>query len=215
MFNCDASNDKRKERRFDDEQIRTLEAVFESETKLEPGKKMKLAKQLGLQPRQIAIWFQNKRARWKSKTIEKDYGLLLADYKNLSSQFEALKKENQSLVFQLQELKNESVGKLEENLCQSQNQSTAPRNTSIDFLVKYTPRKYVKGIVSDDDHSSSLEKVNSLGFEEVEDYQFLNPAMAEVLDVSSTSPLEDLGSFGSDDMMNQLTENIDQWGFWS
>lgn len=207
------SNEKQKERRFNDEQIRTLEAVFESETNLEPGKKMKLAKQLGLQPRQIAIWFQNKRARWKSKTVEKDYGLLLADYKILSSQFEALKEEKQSLVLQLRKLKNETVGKFEDNLCHSQIQETAPRNTSIDFLAKNTPSKYMEGIVSDDDHSSSVEKLDPLGFEEVEAYQFLNSAMAEVLDVSSTSPLEDLGSLESDDMMNQVTANTDQWWF--
>lgn len=207
------SYEKQKERRFNDEQIRTLEAVFESETNLEPGKKMKLAKQLGLQPRQIAIWFQNKRARWKSKTVEKDYGLLLADYKILSSQFEALKEEKQSLVFQLRKLKNETVGKFEDNLCHSQIQETAPRNTSIDFLAKSTPSKYMEGIVSDDDHSSSVEKLDPLGFEEVEAFQFLNSAMAEVLDVSSTSPLEDLGSLESDDMMNQVTANTDQWWF--
>ncbi|XP_073288306.1 homeobox-leucine zipper protein ATHB-7-like [Primulina huaijiensis] len=214
MFNCDVSNEKQKETRFSDEQIRSLEEVFESETKLEPGNKMKLAKQLGLQPRQIAIWFQNKRARWKSKTIEKDYGLLLADYKNLSSLFEALKKEKQSLLFQLQKLKNETMGKFEENLCQSQIQETAPRNTSIDFLANNTPSKYMQGIVSDDDHSSSVEKVGPLGFDEVKDYQFLNSAMAEVLDVSPTSPLEDLGSLETDDhMMNQVTKNTDQWWF--
>ncbi|XP_073062412.1 homeobox-leucine zipper protein ATHB-7-like [Primulina eburnea] len=213
MFNCDTSNEKQKERRFSDEQIRTLEGVFESETKLEPGNKMKLAKQLGLQPRQIAIWFQNKRARWKSKTIEKDYGLLLADYKNLSSQFEASKKEKQSLLFQLQKLKNETMGKFEETLCQSQIQEMAPRNTSIDFLANNTPSKYMVGIVSDDDHSSSVEKVDPLGFDEVKAYQFLNSSMAEVLDVSSSSPLEDLGSFETDDMMNQVTKNTDQWWF--
>ncbi|KZV50878.1 homeobox-leucine zipper protein ATHB-12 [Dorcoceras hygrometricum] len=205
MINLEPSNHKKqkssKERRFNDEQIRTLEAVFESESKLEPGKKEKLAKQLGLQPRQIAIWFQNKRARWKSKTVEKDHGLLLADYKNLSSQFESLKKENQCLLFQLRKLKNE----------------TAPMNTrNVDSLVKDIPSKYMEGIVSNDEHSSSVEKVVPLGFEEEESYQFLNSATAEVLDVSSTSsPLEDFGSLESDDMINQVTASTDQWWFWS
>ncbi|MED6170981.1 hypothetical protein PIB30_036338 [Stylosanthes scabra] len=52
-------------RRFSDEQIRLLECIFESESKLEPRKK--------IQPRQVAIWFQNRRARWKSKRIEQEY----------------------------------------------------------------------------------------------------------------------------------------------
>ncbi|XVE64468.1 hypothetical protein DITRI_Ditri07aG0103200 [Diplodiscus trichospermus] len=92
------------QRRFRDEQIRLLESIFESETKIEPRKKLQLASELGLQPRQVAIWFQNKRARWKSKQIEQDYRTLRADYDNLASKFESLKKEKQSLILQMQNL---------------------------------------------------------------------------------------------------------------
>ncbi|KAL4360544.1 hypothetical protein GQ457_04G013800 [Hibiscus cannabinus] len=95
-------------RRFSDEQIRLLETIFESETKLEPRKKLQVARELGLQPRQVAIWFQNRRARWKSKRIEQDYRTLRADYDILASRFEFLKKEKQSLIQQLQKL-SESV----------------------------------------------------------------------------------------------------------
>ncbi|KAK8686495.1 hypothetical protein V6N13_125519 [Hibiscus sabdariffa] len=95
-------------RRFSDEQIRLLETIFESEAKLEPRKKLQVARELGLQPRQVAIWFQNRRARWKSKRIEQDYRTLRADYHKLASRFEFLKKEKQSLILQLQEL-SESV----------------------------------------------------------------------------------------------------------
>ncbi|KAH6813242.1 homeobox 7 [Perilla frutescens var. frutescens] len=99
-----SKNDKR---RFSDEQIRCLEVMFESETKLEARKKVEIAREVGLQPRQVAIWFQNKRARWKSKHIEKEYALLLANYNTLSAQFESLKREKQSLLTQLQKLKSE------------------------------------------------------------------------------------------------------------
>lgn len=67
-------------------------------------KKAQLARELGLQPRQVDIWFQNKRARWKSKQIEQEYGALRASYDALEFSFESLKKEKQSLHLQLQSL---------------------------------------------------------------------------------------------------------------
>lgn len=93
-------NSKNK-KRFSDEQIRSLETLFEAESRLEPRKKMQLATELGLQPRQVAIWFQNKRARWKSKQLEREYNMLRANYNSLVSMFEALKKEKQGLVVQV------------------------------------------------------------------------------------------------------------------
>lgn len=94
-------NKNNNKRRFSDDQIKSLESMFESETRLEPRKKLQLASELGLQPRQVAIWFQNKRARWKSKQLERDYSILLANYNSLASRFEALKKEKQGLVLQV------------------------------------------------------------------------------------------------------------------
>lgn len=88
-------------RRFSDDQIKSLETMFECDTKLEPKKKLQVAKELGLHPRQVAIWFQNKRARYKSKQLEKDYSVLQAKYDNLAAQFDILKKEKQSLVLQV------------------------------------------------------------------------------------------------------------------
>lgn len=103
-LNSVSSARKKKEknkRRFSDEQIRLLESMFESESKLEPRKKLQVAKELGLQPRQVAIWFQNKRARWKSKQLERDYSILRGNYNSLVSRFELLKKEKQALVIQV------------------------------------------------------------------------------------------------------------------
>ncbi|CAI9759323.1 unnamed protein product [Fraxinus pennsylvanica] len=91
--------------RFSDEQIKSLEIIFETESRPELRMKQHLANKLGLQPRQVAIWFQNKRARSKSKELERDYDMLKADYDKLASQFESLKEENQALLIQLQRLK--------------------------------------------------------------------------------------------------------------
>jgi homeobox-leucine zipper protein len=97
-------NKTKNKRRFSAEQIHLLESTFESETRLEPRKKVQLARELGLQPRQISIWFQNRRARWRSKHIEQEYKTLKDDYDNLASQFESLNKEKQSLLIQVQVL---------------------------------------------------------------------------------------------------------------
>lgn len=93
-------------KRFSDEQIRSLESMFEEETKLEPRRKLQLAKDLGLQPRQVAIWFQNRRARWKSKQLEREYAVLKNNYDALAASFESLKKEKHCLLKQLQKLSN-------------------------------------------------------------------------------------------------------------
>ncbi|KAM1407566.1 hypothetical protein ACFX2F_002127 [Malus domestica] len=96
-------------RRFSDEQISLLESIFEADSKLEPRRKVQLARELGLQPRQVAIWFQNRRARWKSKQMERDLRSLREDYDKLACRFESLKEEKQSLLMQLQKL-NDLVG---------------------------------------------------------------------------------------------------------
>ena len=61
-----------KKKRLQLEQVKVLEKSFELGNKLEPERKIQLAKALGMQPRQIAIWFQNRRARWKTRQLERD-----------------------------------------------------------------------------------------------------------------------------------------------
>ncbi|CAI9093369.1 OLC1v1028855C1 [Oldenlandia corymbosa var. corymbosa] len=99
------TNKNMSRRRFEDEQIRYLERMFEAEARPELRVKQQLADKLGLLPKQVAIWFQNKRARSKSKVIEQEYSLLKASFDDLSSKFEALKRENHSLHIQVQRLR--------------------------------------------------------------------------------------------------------------
>ncbi|KAK9067281.1 hypothetical protein SSX86_014607 [Deinandra increscens subsp. villosa] len=86
-----------KKRRLSPEQVRMLERSFEEDNKLEPERKTELAKKLGLQPRQVAVWFQNRRARWKTKTLERDYDRLKSSYDVLTSDFDSIVKENEKL----------------------------------------------------------------------------------------------------------------------
>lgn len=94
----DASlNQPGKKRRLTVDQVQFLEKNFEVENKLEPERKAQLAKELGLQPRQVAIWFQNRRARFKNKQLEKEYDSLKVSFDKLKADHDNLLKENGSL----------------------------------------------------------------------------------------------------------------------
>ncbi|KAK7306144.1 hypothetical protein VNO77_44065 [Canavalia gladiata] len=95
-----------KKRRLSVDQVKALEKNFEVENKLEPERKVKLAQELGLQPRQVAVWFQNRRARWKTKQLERDFGVLKANYEALKLNYDTLNQDNQALQKEIKELKS-------------------------------------------------------------------------------------------------------------
>ncbi|CAF2248108.1 homeobox-leucine zipper protein ATHB-40 [Brassica rapa] len=79
----DGSNCLFKKRKLTDEQMNMLEMSFCDEHKLESERKDKLAAELGLDPRQVAVWFQNRRARWKNKRLEEEYNQLKSSHDNV------------------------------------------------------------------------------------------------------------------------------------
>ncbi|PSS19575.1 Homeobox-leucine zipper protein like [Actinidia chinensis var. chinensis] len=95
-----------KKRRLSFDQVKALEKVFEVDSKLEAEQKVKIAGELGLQPRQVAIWFQNRRARWKTKQMEREYGVLRVNYEDLKLKFEKLEKEREGLMAELKQLRS-------------------------------------------------------------------------------------------------------------
>jgi len=95
-----------KKRRLSVDQVKALEKNFEVENKLEPDRKVKLAQELGLQPRQVAVWFQNRRARWKTKQLERDYGVLKANYDTLKHNYEQIQRDNEALLKEIEEIKS-------------------------------------------------------------------------------------------------------------
>ncbi|XP_050235677.1 homeobox-leucine zipper protein ATHB-12-like [Mercurialis annua] len=189
------SNYKLNKKRFSDDQIKSLETMFESETRLEPRKKLQLAKELGLQPRQVAIWFQNKRARWKSKQLERDYGVLRANYNSLASKFEALKKEKQALAIQLEKL-NDAMKKTSSEVNYERSTSAESENGErIKCELLSEEAKPYFGI----DHEE--EETNLM-------------SIVEAGDGSLTSQ-EDWASLDSDALFVESNSGCQWWDFWA
>ncbi|XP_047094025.1 homeobox-leucine zipper protein HOX20-like [Lolium rigidum] len=94
-----------KKRRLNGEQVRALERSFEKDTRLDPEHKERLARDLGLQPRQVSVWFQNRRARWKTKQLERDYAALRQSFDALRADHDALRRDKDGLLAEIKELK--------------------------------------------------------------------------------------------------------------
>ncbi|CAK9159141.1 unnamed protein product [Ilex paraguariensis] len=132
----DSGHIAEKKRRLSVEQVKALEKNFEVENKLEPERKVKLAQELGLQPRQVAVWFQNRRARWKTKQLERDYGLLKASFEALKHNYETLQHDNEALLKEIGELKSkqheensESNASVKEEAMLSENEDKVVEDT--------------------------------------------------------------------------------------
>ncbi|XP_058087874.1 putative homeobox-leucine zipper protein ATHB-51 [Magnolia sinica] len=92
-----------RKRRLTTDQMESLERSFQEDIKLEPERKMKLAQELGLEPRQVAVWFQNRRARWKAKQLESHYASLKQEFDAISREKHRLQKEVIKLKAELQD----------------------------------------------------------------------------------------------------------------
>ncbi|KAK7396627.1 hypothetical protein VNO78_17764 [Psophocarpus tetragonolobus] len=107
------NGNKEKKKRLTNNQIELLERSFQEEIKLDPERKMKLSRELGLQPRQIAVWFQNRRTRWKAKQLEHLYDVLKHQYDVVSNEKQKLQEEVMKLKAMLsreQGLGTQTVG---------------------------------------------------------------------------------------------------------
>ncbi|CAO2830670.1 unnamed protein product [Amaranthus hypochondriacus] len=101
------SNSAAKKRKLSEEQVNMLEMNFGCEHKLESERKDRLASELGLDPRQVAVWFQNRRARWKNKKLEQEYSKLRDEHENLVVEKCRLETEVLSLKDKLNDAKKE------------------------------------------------------------------------------------------------------------
>uniref|UniRef100_A0A0E0DGR9 Homeobox domain-containing protein n=1 Tax=Oryza meridionalis TaxID=40149 RepID=A0A0E0DGR9_9ORYZ len=87
----------RKKLRLSKDQSAVLEDSFREHPTLNPRQKATLAQQLGLRPRQVEVWFQNRRARTKLKQTEVDCEFLKRCCETLTEENRRLQKEVQEL----------------------------------------------------------------------------------------------------------------------
>ncbi|XP_078163078.1 homeobox protein 16 [Carex rostrata] len=158
-----------KKRRLSLEQVKALEKNFEVENKLEPERKARLAHELGLQPRQVAVWFQNRRARWKTKTLERDYGALKSSYDALRVDYDSLLRDKEALLAQIKELKTKlgeagetddmsfTSVKEEPVVSEFDNAKLGPNSDKLPPLI------YSKDGSSDSDSSAILNEEHTIG----------------------------------------------------
>ncbi|KAK1615056.1 hypothetical protein QYE76_020573 [Lolium multiflorum] len=83
----------RKKLRLTGEQAALMEKSFRAHNVLSHDEKHDLARRLGLKPRQVEVWFQNRRARTKLKQTEIDCELLRRWCEHLSDDNERLRRE--------------------------------------------------------------------------------------------------------------------------
>ncbi|XP_019438091.1 PREDICTED: homeobox-leucine zipper protein HAT5-like isoform X2 [Lupinus angustifolius] len=165
-----------KKRRLSANQVQFLEKSFDEENKLEPERKTKLAKDLDLEPRQVAIWFQNRRARWKTKQLEKEYESLQASFDTLKANYDDLLKEKEKLKSEVANLTEKVLVReqqgleeaLEKPLIESVSEGEGSKvcvegckqeeisSAKSDILDSESPHNYVDGV-----HSTMLELSDS------------------------------------------------------
>lgn len=102
----------RKKLRLSKDQSSLLEESFREHSALSPKHKSALASKLNLQPRQVEVWFQNRRARTKLKRKE-------VECDNLKRSCESLREENRRLEREVQAMRAMKIvqGTGDEDLC--------------------------------------------------------------------------------------------------
>ncbi|GMP25986.1 hypothetical protein CsSME_00002609 [Camellia sinensis var. sinensis] len=202
-----------KKRRLSVDQVKALEKNFEVENKLEPERKVKLAQELGLQPRQVAVWFQNRRARWKTKQLERDYGVLKANYESLKHSYDSLQDDNEALLKQIRELKSKL--KEEENTESnvSVKEELIPSDSDANKLLQHTHHHHHhhQFMVSPSSSSSAAAAMLKFGNSGVNCYPF-SDSKAILLDAQKAYQpqfvkIEEHNFFSGDEACNFFSDD--------
>ncbi|RWW02063.1 hypothetical protein BHE74_00045316 [Ensete ventricosum] len=93
----EGGNPRPKKLRLSKEQSRLLEESFRQHHTLNPKQKEALAMKLKLRPRQVEVWFQNRRARTKLKQTEMECEYLKRCFGSLTEENRRLQREVEEL----------------------------------------------------------------------------------------------------------------------
>lgn len=129
-----AASEANKKRKLSDDQVNLLEQNFGNEHKLESERKDRLAMELGLDPRQVAVWFQNRRARWKNKKLEEEYSNLKKNHEATLLEKCRLETEVLKLKEQLSEAEKEIQRLLESAERVPSNSSSSSQSQSMEAV---------------------------------------------------------------------------------
>ncbi|XP_022756982.1 homeobox-leucine zipper protein HDG5-like [Durio zibethinus] len=89
---------KKRYHRHTARQIQEMEAVFNECPHPDDKQRMKLSQELGLKPRQVKFWFQNRRTQMKAQQDRSDNVILRAENESLKNEFYQLQAELSKLV---------------------------------------------------------------------------------------------------------------------
>ncbi|XP_058740804.1 homeobox-leucine zipper protein ATHB-22-like [Vicia villosa] len=119
IYNGNGYGEKKK-KKLTSNQIDFLERCFQEDMKLDSKRKMKLSRELGLQPRQITVWFQNRRTRLKTKQLERSYDELKQENQKLQKEVMDLKEKlKEKAHFRTQTYGEETIENLEGLPCRN------------------------------------------------------------------------------------------------
>ncbi|KAK3184063.1 hypothetical protein Dsin_031349 [Dipteronia sinensis] len=92
---------KTNRKRLTQYQVKILEMSFNANQRLQVDCRLELARRLGLPPKQVAVWYQNRRARQKIQTTEVDHKAIQLQLDSVLAENRRLEEEVGMLKFEL------------------------------------------------------------------------------------------------------------------
>ncbi|XP_004505267.1 homeobox-leucine zipper protein HOX3 [Cicer arietinum] len=162
--NSNGDHPPRKKLRLTKEQSHLLEEIFRKNHTLNPRQKECLAMQLKLRPRQVEVWFQNRRARSKLKQTELECEYLKRWFGTLTEQNRRLQRE----VEELRALKVDPPTVLSPYSCEPLPASTlsmCPRCERVTTNVTATNNKPTNDVVNNLSHNIPIHTLQCVKYE--------------------------------------------------